>query len=235
MEKAAGRRQDTPGLRRSSREVLSGHAWQALRSFSSSRRHVDDGDAKLSCRSSPRLLTSLIKSHGVWGYFFGWPHRTFLIGQMKDSVTQLDRLGRFGWLLSPTRRRSSCDVSSFPYSDPTSNAARRVILVILGWSDVGSVLDIAHMIFETGGAHLHAAPISTVRAELSVFWAFGAAGFWSTPWISPDRMAESEIFETPSCPEKSNRSRVHVSSPYKQDTTASSLLVHEPNCNVVFR
>lgn len=141
-------RQHVLAPHRTSRGVQSGLVWQALTSFSSLRRHVDDDETKLSSRSSPRLLSSLVKSHGVWGYFFGWPHRTFLVGELKDSVTQLDRLGRFGWLLSPTRRRSSCDVSSFPYSDPTSNAARRVIL---GWSNVGSVLDIAHMIFETGG------------------------------------------------------------------------------------
>lgn len=72
---------------------------------------------------------------------------------------------------------------------------------------------------------MQAAPINTVRAELSMFWAIGAAGFWIAPRFRLYRMAESELFETHSCPEQSNRSlAVQVSSPFKHDMTGSCLL-----------
>lgn len=42
---------------------------------------------------------------------------------------------------------------------------------------LGRFPDIAHMIFEAGRLICKTAPINTVRAELSLFWAIGAAGF----------------------------------------------------------
>lgn len=49
----------------------------------------------------------------------------------------------------------------------------------------------------------------------------------------PDRMAESEIFETPSCPEQSDRSLVVQVYPLTAQTMMGSCLFkHKPNCNV---
>lgn len=51
----------------------------------------------------------------------------------------------------------------------------------------------------------------------------------------PDRMAESEIFETLSCPEQSDRSLAQVCLLTAQTMMGSCLLKNKPSCNVVVR
>lgn len=66
-----------------------------------------------------------------------------------EGLHYTTRSARKVWL-APISDKTEVELRrfEFPYSDPTSNAACRVIL---GCADVGSVLDIAHMIFQTGG------------------------------------------------------------------------------------
>lgn len=172
-ERTAGRRQDTTCMRRTSREAQAGQAWQAPCSF-----------LKL---GAPRGKTAIPPGHPVGPTSFDtfWSRVRGLRGLilsylfcwsiLKNCITQLDRLGRLRW--------------SAPISDKTEVELRRFEIALLG-SDfqrrmqshsrldrLGRSLDIAHMIFEAGGLICKTAPINTVRAELSLFWAFGAAGF----------------------------------------------------------
>lgn len=62
-----------------------------------------DGDTAWAS-GKPRFLTGLIKSRGVRGSLLSQPCRIVLVEQLKNCITQLDRLGRFAWLLSPNKK-----------------------------------------------------------------------------------------------------------------------------------